>query len=67
MQALTCQVCCSTISPGNDFCGTISSQLATKPPNGQGQRMGNRFDPEPASKNGNGGYDLGACSGAHDS
>ena len=25
--------------------------------------MGNRFDPEPASKNGNGGYDLGSCSG----
>ena len=25
--------------------------------------MGNRFNPEPTSKNSNGGYDLGSCSG----
>ena len=94
----------SQITPGNNFCGTIDSQLATSPPNGalvlpaahsqlcapaeqprtlqsspthsalpclspsgvragQGQRIGNRFDPEPASKNGNGGYSLPACNG----
>ena len=51
---MTCA--CSTITPGNDFCGSISSDLASTP-----DGKGNRFDPEPATKNGDGGYDLPAC------
>ena len=47
---------CSTITPGNDFCGSISSDLA-RTPDGEG----NRFDPEPTTKNSDGGYDLEAC------
>lgn len=45
-----------TITPGNNFCGTISSDLASTP-----DGKGNRFDPQPADKNGDGGYDLDAC------
>ena len=56
-----CLRVCSQITPGNSFCGTIDSTLATSPPNGEGERIGNRFNPEPESKNSNGGYDLGDC------
>ena len=49
---------CSAITPGNDFCGTISPELAATP-----DSRGSRFDPEPATLNSARGYDLVSCNG----
>lgn len=46
------------ITPGNEFCGTISAEFAATP-----DSRGRRFNPEPQVADSAGGYDLPSCNG----